>query len=218
MRRKCAVSFVGVCLSAVLGLAVSATLAGEAPPEATKNAGTAAAPPRCAYLGVAGCRMCHNTKKQGEQVVLWKETKHAKAFETLKSDAAIKLAAEKGLKTAPSESPECLRCHGTGWNLSEEQRAKFLKPAFKIEDGVQCETCHGPGDDYKSLTVMKDRQLALQAGLVIGDEKLCLSCHNDQAPSWNPERFTTKDGKKVGFDYAACWEQIRHPVPKEKAE
>ena len=30
--------------------------------------------------------------------------------------------------------------------------------------------------------------------------------------------FTTKDGKKVGFDYEGCWEKIKHPVPKESAE
>ena len=125
------------------------------------------------------------------------------------------MATDRGLKKAPVESPECLRCHATGWDLSDEQKAQFLKPAFKIEDGVQCETCHGPGDDYKSLKVMKDRALALKAGLMIGDEKLCRTCHNEQSPAWKPDRFTTKDGKKVGFDYDACWDKIKHPVPKE---
>ena len=128
------------------------------------------------------------------------------------------MGAARGLKKAPVESPECLRCHATGWNLTEEQKAEFLKPAFKIEDGVQCETCHGPGEKYRTLTVMKDRQAAVKAGLILGDEKLCRTCHNDQSPAWKPDRYTTKDGKKVGFDYAGCWEKIKHPVPKEPAQ
>ena len=210
MSKQRAFSFVGVGLSVILGLAAGAAVAEDAAP--------GAALPQHAYIGVAGCRMCHNSKKQGEQVVIWKATKHATAYETLKSDEALKMAAARGLKNPPVESPECLRCHATGWNLTEEQRAQFLKPAFKIEDGVQCETCHGPGQDYKTLKIMKDRSLALNAGLMIGDEKLCITCHNEQSPAWKPDRFTTKDGKKVGFDYAACWEKIKHPLPKEQAE
>ena len=205
--------FSGVCLSVVVaaGLAV----ADDATPGAAKNAGSDAAAPKHAYIGVAGCRMCHNSTKQGEQVPIWKGTKHAQAYKSLKSEEALKMGAQRGLKKAPVESPECLRCHAIGWDLSEEQRARFLKPAFKIEDGIQCETCHGPGDEYKTLKVMKDRDLALKSGLVIGDEKLCRTCHNEQSPAWKPDRYTTKDGKKVGFDYASCWEKIRHPVPKE---
>ena len=50
--------------------------------------------------------MCHNTKKQGQQYNVWKTTKHATAYETLKSDEAIKMGAARGLKKAPVESPD----------------------------------------------------------------------------------------------------------------
>ena len=151
-------------------------------------------------------------------MAIWKESKHAKAFETLKSPEALKAGKEQGLTKPPSESPECLKCHAIGWNLTKEQQAKLLKPKFKIEHGVQCETCHGPGEKYKKLTVMKDRKKAIANGMLVGDEKLCRTCHNKDAPSWNPERYTTKDGKKVGFDYEAGWEKIKHPVPKKAAK
>jgi len=195
--------FAGICLSAVIGLGAGAAFAADEP-----------ALPKCAYVGVSGCRICHNSKTQGEQTVIWKGTKHATAYETLKTDEAIKMGAARGLKKPPVESAECLRCHATGWNLTEEQKAQFLKPAFKIEDGVQCETCHGPGEKYRTLTMMKNRQAALEAGMILGDEKLCRTCHNDQSPAWKPDRYTTKDGQKVGFDYAGCWDKIKHPVPK----
>ena len=47
------------------------------------------------YIGAKSCKMCHMTK--GRQYPTWSESKHAKAFETLKSDAAKKIGAEKGI-------------------------------------------------------------------------------------------------------------------------
>jgi hypothetical protein len=206
MKRQRALGFGGVGVSVILGLAVGTAAADDA------------AAPQHIYVGVTNCKMCHNSAKQGAQFTIWKATKHATAYEALKTDEALKVGAARGLKKAPVDSPECLKCHATGWNLSDAQKADFLKPSFKVEDGVQCETCHGPGNDYKAMTTMKDRALALKGGLIIGDEKLCLTCHNDQSPSWKADRFTTKDGKKVGFDYEACWDKIKHVVPKAPAE
>ena len=62
-RWKCGV--VGSCL--ILGLGVALAVAADAP--APAPAGPAAAPalPKCAYVGVSGCRICHNSKTQGEQ-------------------------------------------------------------------------------------------------------------------------------------------------------
>ena len=208
MGKRQVIGFAGVGLSVILGLAVSAAVA--RPTLRSRPSTPISASPAVACATIP--------KKQGEQYTIWKASKHATAYETLKTPEAVKMATDRGIKTAPVETPECLRCHAIGWDLSEAQKAEFLKPAFKIEDGVQCETCHGPGNDYKSLSVMKDRALALKAGLMIGDEKLCVTCHNDQSPAWKPDRFTTKDGKKVGFDYDACWEKIKHPVPKAAAE
>ena len=171
--------------------------------------------PKYAYVGAASCRMCHRSKKRGEQFKVWRNSKHPKAFEALKTPKAAKVAKAKGLAKPAYESPECLKCHATGWDLTGEQKAKFLKSKFKIEDGVQCETCHGAGNKYKSLRVMKNRELAVKKGMVMGDEKLCRRCHNEQAPSWDPQRFTTKDGKKAGFDYEAAWDRIKHPAPRK---
>jgi len=181
------------CMAAAFGfLASEVRAAGQTPVD--PDAGV----PKYAYVGVAGCRMCHRSKKRGEQIKIWQNSKHAKAFALLKTPEAAKVGKEKGLAKPPHESPECLKCHATGWDLTAEQKAKFLKRKFKIEDGVQCETCHGAGSKYKSLSVMKNRERAVKKGLVVGDEKLCRRCHNEQAPSWDPQRFTTKDGKKTG--------------------
>jgi len=96
----------------------------------------------------------------------WESLEHAKAFDTL--------------QPAEQAKAECLRCHAT---------------AGKAElPGVQCEACHGPGGEYKSMTVMKDRQASLAAGLLLPDEAACKSCHSN-APHDLPE-----------FDYAEAVE------------
>src|SRR5690606_11965400 len=104
------------------------------------------------FIGAEACGTCHKTEKQGSQLSIWKESKHAKAFETLKTDKANQIAAELGHKTSAAETEACLACHASGYNVD----AKFREAKFKIEDGVQCETCHGAGSEYKSLKVMKN--------------------------------------------------------------
>jgi hypothetical protein len=43
---------------------------------------------------------------------------------------------------------------------------------------VQCEVCHGPGSDYKALSVMKDVEKAKAAGLIIPTQDACNTCHD----------------------------------------
>jgi hypothetical protein len=167
--------------------------------------------PKHEYIGVAKCaRLCHRSSKQGKQLDIWEDSKHAHAYETLKSDEAKAVGKTVGVDE-PHKSPKCLKCHATGWNVPD----KYLGSRFDVEDGVQCETCHGPGDDYKGKSTMKDKEKAIANGLIIGDKETCLTCHNDESPSWDPERFTTKDGKKVGFDYELLWPRIAHPIPED---
>ena len=164
------------------------------------------------YLGVQGCaKMCHKKESKGNQLSIWEKSKHAEAYKTLLTDEAKATAKKLGIE-APEKSPKCLKCHATGFGVP----ADCLEEGFSMEDGVQCETCHGPGADYKKQTVMKDRKKAEGLGLVVGDEKTCLQCHNDTSPSWKADRYTTKDGKKVGFDYAQMWPKIAHPRPAKE--
>jgi len=170
----------------------------------------AATEPKHKYIGVGKCaKLCHKTAKQGNQLGLWEKTKHAEAYKTLLTDAAKETAKKLGID-APEKSEKCLKCHAVAFDVAAEWRAD----GFSHEDGVQCETCHGPGDGYKSKEVMKDKAQAVALGRITGDQKTCLGCHNDTAPSWKPDRYTTKDGKKVGFDYEQLWPKIAHPRPK----
>ena len=153
------------------------------------------------YVGVTICAPCHKAEKAGKQFDIWKGSKHADAFNALTTPKADELAKAKGLKTAAKESPECLKCHVTGYG----EDAKVFAASFKQTDGVQCETCHGAGSDYKTMSLMKDKDKAIAAGLTIfkDDPKLCVKCHNEGSP-------THKE-----FKYEDAWGKIKHPMPKK---
>ena len=165
------------------------------------------------FVGVNKCRSCHKKELIGDQYAKWQKGPHAKAFTTLKEEKAIKIAKEKGLPNPPSESPECLKCHVTAHDVP----AARIKYPMKASDGVQCESCHGPGNDYRKKTTMSDEKKAIAAGLWTPgkDAKICTDCHNDQSPSWNPKAFKLANGTTVGFDYDQAKEKIAHKIPKD---
>ncbi len=160
------------------------------------------------YVGVKDCRRCHKKVEQGEQFKIWSESAHAKAFETLKSEEAAKIAKEKGLTVAAHEAKECLQCHATGYDAEPAMLGK----KFSVEEGVQCETCHGAGSKYKKKKIMKSRELSLENGMTaifVDDgsaKKQCLECHNEKSPTYKE------------FNFEESWEKIAHPVPKDKKD
>jgi hypothetical protein len=165
------------------------------------------------YVGVKKCKSCHKKELIGDQYGKWQEMKHSKAFETLQSEDALKIAKEKGLAKPPHEAPECLKCHVTAYDVDPAMIAKKpLKPA----DGVQCESCHGPGSAYRKKKVMADREKSLAAGMWEPgkDEKICTGCHNDESPTWEPAKYKVAGGT-VGFDHEQAMEEIAHPIPED---
>ena len=93
------------------------------------------------YVGVRACSRCHQGKDMGQQDSLWMMSKHARAYASLAKPEAKLIAELSGIPQAPKESPLCLGCHATGAHVEEWER----DDEFRIEDGVQCEKCHGPG-------------------------------------------------------------------------
>jgi hypothetical protein len=87
----------------------------------------------------------------------WEQTTHAKATEAAKAS------------TDPAFGPDCLKCHATNGNAESM--------------GVECEACHGPGSDYKKMSIMKDREAAVANGLLIPSQETCNGCHVDNGHS-----------------------------------
>lgn len=154
------------------------------------------------YVGAAGCKTCHsNVKMGGEEQKVWAASKHATAFATLATPAALEIAKKKNIAD-PQKADACLKCHVTGFGAAADLKAA----TWKAEDGVTCEACHGPGSEYKAMTVMK----ALVAGttkpetvgLLKPGEKTCLTCHNPESPTYKE------------FKYAEMYGKIKHGPPK----
>lgn len=148
------------------------------------------------YIGAEKCKNCHQAEASGNQYGIWEKEPHSKAFETLASDAAKKIAQEKGIED-PQKSDQCLRCHMTAFGVP----ADAIKKGFDGK-GVQCEACHGPGD----LHVKARFAAAAKAGDDEGfgdeapayqqipadeivakvDEATCVKCHNEESPTFKP--------------------------------
>ncbi|MFQ6673442.1 MAG: cytochrome c family protein, partial [Fidelibacterota bacterium] len=114
------------------------------------------------YVSVKKCKVCHATDDIGNQYKIWKSSLHAQAYQTLLGEESKKIAQERGIKLLPNEAPECLQCHVTGYG---KDSSRFEFPVVK-EDGVQCESCHGPGSEYKKIDTMLDKNKAIAAGLI----------------------------------------------------
>lgn len=151
------------------------------------------------YEGVQVCGTCHKTKKQGQQLKIWQESKHANAYKTLLTEEANKLSGN----VKAVDNPKCLKCHASGYDVDK----KLVGAKFKVEDGVQCETCHGAGSSYKSPKVMKSKNDAVKNGLIVWKDKAeiekdCKKCHNEESQTFK------------GFKFEEMWAKIAHPTPK----
>jgi len=162
------------------------------------------------YVGASKCRVCHKSAKRGDQFTKWQEGPHAKAYASLASEAAKKAAADAGIKGDPQKAGQCLECHVTAYKVDAALKAD----SYSIEEGVSCETCHGPGSLYRKASVMNAKKYAAdpaaavaeweKLGLIHPDEKLCVSCHNEKSPTYKP------------FNFEEFSKMIAHPNPNIK--
>ena len=159
-------------------------------------------------VGTKKCKMCHKKEEKGNQFQKWLDGPHAKAFEALGSDEAKAAGATLGIED-PQASGKCLKCHSTAYNFTE----KLQTEAVLVTDGVSCESCHGPGKNYKKKETMQDRKASIAAGMIHPAAEHCEKCHNEENPTWDPEKYTLADGTKSGFDVEQAYEKIKHPNP-----
>jgi len=101
------------------------------------------------YVGNEKCSPCHSDIHKS-----WRDTRHAKAIDSLK-------------KTKQEGLASCVKCHVTGY----EKDGGFLDYELTPEmSGVQCEACHGPGG--KHISNPMGEKVVRTPG-----EDLCRECH-----------------------------------------
>jgi YVTN family beta-propeller protein len=156
------------------------------------------------YVGARACAQCHEGHSAGNQYSLWLNTAHSKAWASLATPEAKVMARLSGITDEPEKAPICLGCHATAADSEKWER----DPGFRLEDGVQCEKCHGPGSEYMSEKVMRDPEAARRAGLRKFTKRDCAVCHYVKGSHVSVHR-------KPQLDVDKAWEVLAHKVPKD---
>jgi len=171
---------------------------------------TAAAEP--AYEGRKKCASCH--KSQGDS---WSETAHAKAMDSLKPKTRAE--AKRKAKLDPdkdyTKDKDCVGCHVDGFG---KEGGYEIQAPDKQLTGVGCESCHGPGTDYRRIhrkageafeksKKAAPRQSLADAGQDFQFAERCNACHlNYEGSPWKGAKkpftpFTPTVDKKYAFDF-----------------
>ena len=102
------------------------------------------------YASATACQRCHE-----QEYLQWSATRHAFAYQTL-------------LKKERYFDAGCISCHTTGFGYATGFQ---IGEQDSTLEGVQCETCHGPGKQH----VGNPKKSNIRSG---ADTSLCLQCHD----------------------------------------
>lgn len=142
------------------------------------------------FEGVATCAgsTCHGRAEgngavvRQDEIATWQEPSsasgaHSRAYSVLAGRRGRQIAASLGLGAATS-APACLGCHST-YAPQGQRGARFI-----LSDGVGCESCHGPAENWLAVHYARPATRAsnVAAGLVPLDKpkvraQVCLDCH-----------------------------------------
>jgi hypothetical protein len=139
-------------------------------------------------MGPGSCSSsnCHGSIKplnssnvlQNEYITWSRHDHHSKAFLNLQNSDSKKIAQNLGIGD-PTKEPLCLKCHATHY---QDDIPK--SEAFRLEDGVSCEACHGAAEGYLKSHAVTGTSHAENVANGLTDlsnidtrATLCLSCH-----------------------------------------
>ncbi|MBZ5598685.1 MAG: cytochrome c family protein [Acidobacteriia bacterium] len=139
------------------------------------------------YVGPGGCAAssCHGSVQpkavtrifQNEYSIWIAQDKHARAFSVLSNPVSLRIGKILNIGR-PDQAAKCLVCHSL--YVPTEQRAQI----FELDDGVSCESCHGPASGWLGPHTQRDwpHEKSVSLGmydtrnLTLRSEK-CLTCH-----------------------------------------
>jgi len=160
--------------------------------------------PQLVYVGARICGECHAGPGVNYQYSKWLSSKHSQAYAALAQPEARRIARLSGVREDPQRAFACLGCHTTAAHAEQWQRDE----TYRIEDGVQCETCHGPGsahvEEYRRPGPHSKERGRME---VPRKEQLCISCHGAKGSH-------VAVLKTPAFDLEKAWREVAHPVPE----
>lgn len=158
------------------------------------------------FLGSQSCSSssCHGgASEKSDQYTIWftHDFHHARPYATLETARSERLA--QVLKIGnPTTSARCTVCHAPFQTVP----AECLAPEVKITDGVSCETCHGPAQNWIRSHTRPDYTRADRVAAGMRDLKdlyvranTCVACHQNLDPeiraAGHPELIFEMDGQ-----------------------
>jgi YVTN family beta-propeller protein len=156
------------------------------------------------YVGARVCATCHEGSGMGRQYSRWLLSKHARAYAALATPEARKMAELSGIPGEPQEAAVCLGCHATAAEAEDWEK----DPTFAVEDGVQCEMCHGPGSEYMPEEIMRDPEAARERGLRKITTRECDRCHYVKGSHVAVHHLPK-------LDVEEGWRSISHGAPED---
>lgn len=158
-------------------------------------AGGVDAEPR--YVGNKACAGCHKTEMQD-----WQRSVHGKSMEVLAPGKKSAPKHKAGLEPDKdySKDEKCLKCHTTGFK--EEGGFRDMESTPDLA-GIGCESCHGPGSEYREIHKQKLLEFKRAETRAAGEtyaskgDKVCEKCHNTESP------FKASVDPKYAFDLKA---------------
>jgi len=140
------------------------------------------------YVGVASCvnSGCHGSTVplnathvlQNEYFTWLNADRHAQAYNVLFDARSARIVRNMKLQKHAYEEPSCLACHST--NVAPQR----VSGRMDLEDGVQCENCHGPAGGWRNEHSSSGWTHAQSVDRGMTDLRdvptrasLCLSCH-----------------------------------------
>jgi len=158
------------------------------------------------YHGAGSCAAsaCHGSvQSPGKTRVLQTEfstwvglDKHANAYTVLTNDVSVRMGKILQTKCAdgkpcpPSESPKCLACH------SLYVPADLHAQPFGLEDGVSCESCHGPSSGWLETHIHEGSHHDSVTNRGMNDLRdlreratICLTCHVGTFENGKPVKY-----------------------------
>lgn len=123
------------------------------------------------------CATCHEAAHAA-----WQASPHGRAMATLHAAATE--------TTAPAQDVACVRCHATA---TVSGPAPDALTAYRVDEGVGCEACHGPGGDHVASGGEAPIEGLGEDCPVCVIEAVCTRCHTaDRDPDWDLERDLTR--------------------------
>lgn len=160
------------------------------------------------FLGATSCSSsgCHGGGGQNQnQFIVWslRDFHSQRPFATLTTARSKQIADALQIKD-PTADAHCTTCHAPLNQVPEDRRGEN----FKISEGVSCESCHGPAENWLRSHTRKDytREDRVAAGML--DLKnlyvranTCVACHqnvdSDILKAGHPELIFELDGQSV---------------------